>query len=92
MARNIYWVSPMLGGWDVLSGETVLSHHERKRDAIAAAARLARCDKPSVLRIRRRDGTIESRRLYGNDPLPRPGPGGRPDQVVEHGFEASGRV
>ncbi|HKS47767.1 MAG TPA: DUF2188 domain-containing protein [Amycolatopsis sp.] len=72
MARKVYWVSPMLGSWDVLNGDLVVSHHARKRDAVAAAARLARVDRPSVLKIRRRDGSIESRRLYGNDPLPRP--------------------
>ncbi|HET6503903.1 MAG TPA: DUF2188 domain-containing protein [Amycolatopsis sp.] len=73
MARTVYWVSPILGSWDVLKEQEVLSHHGRKRDAVAAGARLARMDRPSVLKIRRRDGTIESRRLYGNDPLPRSG-------------------
>jgi hypothetical protein len=72
MARKVYWVSSILGGWDVLNGTCVVSHHERKRDAVSAGARLARMDLPSVLKIRRRDGSLESRRLYGNDPLPRP--------------------
>ncbi|UQS22039.1 DUF2188 domain-containing protein [Amycolatopsis thermalba] len=73
MSRTVYWVSPMLGSWDVKRGAAVLSHHERKREAVRAAAKLARADRPSVLRIQRRDGSIESRRLYGNDPLPAPG-------------------
>lgn len=72
MARKVFWVSPVLGSWDVLTGDEVVAHHERKRDAVAAGARLARMDRPSVLKIRRRDGSLESRRLYGNDPLPRP--------------------
>jgi uncharacterized protein DUF2188 len=72
MARKVYWVSPMVGSWDVLKEDQVVSHHDRKRDAVSAGARLARSDRPSVLKIRRRDGSIESRRLYGNDPLPRP--------------------
>lgn len=72
MARNVYWVSPILGSWDVLNGDSVVSHHERKRDAVSAGARLARTNQPSVLKIRRRDGSLEGKRLYGNDPLPRP--------------------
>jgi hypothetical protein len=91
MARTVYWVAPLLGGWDVLRGEQVISHHERKRDAVAAAARLARADRPSVLKIRRRDGAIQSRRLYGNDPLPRPDRGGG-GVFVEHEFENRGGV
>ena len=91
MARKVYWVSPLLGGWDVLSGDKVVSHHERKRDAVVAGARLARVDRPSVLKIRKRDGSIGSRRLYGNDPLPRGDRGGG-GLVVEHGFDSRGGV
>lgn len=47
----------------------VLSHHGRKREAVCAAARLARRDRPSVLQIQRRDGSIESRRVYRHDAL-----------------------
>lgn len=91
MARQVYWVAPLLGGWDVLHGERVVSHYERKRDAVVAGARLARTDRPSVLKIRRRDGSIQSRRLYGNDPLPRPDRGGGGGDV-EHEFEYRGGV
>jgi len=73
MSRTVYWVAPMRGSWDVRRGESVVSHHERKRDAVRAAAKLARVDRPSVLRIQRRDGSIEGRRLYGDDPLLAPG-------------------
>ncbi|HVW41947.1 MAG TPA: DUF2188 domain-containing protein [Amycolatopsis sp.] len=65
MTGTVYWVSPLLGNWDVRRADKVLSHHERKREAVNAAARLARADRPSLLKIQRRDGSVESRRVYG---------------------------
>ena len=65
MTCTVYWVSPLFGSWDVRCADKVLSHHERKREAVAVAARLARADRPSLLKIQRRDGSIESRRVYG---------------------------
>ncbi|KAA9148517.1 DUF2188 domain-containing protein [Amycolatopsis acidicola] len=71
MTCTVYWVSPLCGDWDVRRVGRVLSHHGRKREAVAAAARLARADRPSVVQIQRRDGSIESRRAYR--PCARPG-------------------
>jgi len=65
MTSTVYWVSPLFGSWDVRRVDAVLSHHERKREAVDAAARLARADRPSLLKIQRRDGSVESRRVYG---------------------------
>ena len=65
MTCTVYWVSPLFGSWDVRRVDTVLSHHERKREAVDAAAQLARADRPSLLKIQRRDGSVESRRAYG---------------------------
>ncbi|MTD58469.1 DUF2188 domain-containing protein [Amycolatopsis pithecellobii] len=73
MLSTVYWVSPLFGSWDVRRTDRVLSHHGRKREAVCTAARLARGDRPSVLKILRRDGSVESRRVYGHDALP---PGG----------------
>lgn len=64
-SRREYRVSPIFGDWDVKRKDNVLSHHGNKQAAIRAAARLARVNGPSVLTIERRDGSIESRRLYG---------------------------
>ena len=61
---TVYWVSPLFGSWDVRRAGKVLSHHGRKREAVCAAARLARADRPSLLNIQRRDGSVESRRVY----------------------------
>ncbi|GHF59667.1 hypothetical protein FHX82_000487 [Amycolatopsis bartoniae] len=69
MSCTVYWVSPLCGSWDVRRKGEVLSHHGRKREAVCAAARLARRDRPSVLQIQRRDGSIESRRVYRHDAL-----------------------
>jgi hypothetical protein len=66
MTCTVYWVSPLFGSWDVRRADRVVSHHGRKRDAVVAAARLARTDRPSMLKIQRRDGSIESRRVYGH--------------------------
>lgn len=70
MSCTVYWVAPLFGSWDVRRVDRVLSHHARKREAVCAAARLARSDRPSLLNIQRRDGSIESRRVYGHDALP----------------------
>jgi hypothetical protein len=69
MSCTVYWVSPLFGSWDVRRMGQVVSHHGRKREAVAAAARLARRERPSMLKIQRRDGSIESRRVYGHDAL-----------------------
>ncbi|HJQ45677.1 MAG TPA: DUF2188 domain-containing protein [Amycolatopsis sp.] len=92
MTVTVYWVSPLFGSWDVRRAGKVLSHHERKRDAVCAAARLARADRPSLLKVQRRDGSVESSRSYGAVGAPP----GRPAAVrrgrgqcwgVEHGFD-----
>ncbi|GAB2994665.1 DUF2188 domain-containing protein [Amycolatopsis acidiphila] len=70
MSCTVYWVSPLFGSWDVRRVDRVVSHHGRKREAVSVAARLARRDRPSMLKIQRRDGSIESRRVYGHDALP----------------------
>ncbi|GAA4664132.1 DUF2188 domain-containing protein [Amycolatopsis dongchuanensis] len=64
MKCTVYWVSPLLGSWDVRRMGQVVSHHGCKREAVRAAAGLARRDRPSLLQIQRRDGSIESRRVY----------------------------
>ncbi|TNC19411.1 DUF2188 domain-containing protein [Amycolatopsis alkalitolerans] len=62
-----YAVSPLFGSWDVRRGDQVLSHHSAKREAIQAASAKARADCPSVVKILRRDSTIESIRRYHSE-------------------------
>lgn len=64
--RPEYSVSPIVGDWDVRLRDRVLSHHGCKRDAVKAAAKLARAHRPSALVIRRCDGSVEARRFYGS--------------------------
>lgn len=59
-----FWVSPISGDWDVRCGEVVLSHHGRKRDAVLVAAGRAQAERPSVLKIQRRNGSVASERRY----------------------------
>jgi hypothetical protein len=73
MTCTVYWVSPLFGSWDVRRRDEVVSHHGRKREAVMAAARLARAARPSMVQIQRRDGSIESRRVYGPTALVAPG-------------------
>lgn len=61
---KIFWVSPISGDWDVRCGEVVLSHHGHKRDAVRVAAGYAQADRPSVVKIQRRDGSLASERRY----------------------------
>lgn len=63
-APTEYWVSPLLGSWDVRRGDIVLSHHASKRHAVQAAVDSARANRPSVVKIQRRDSTVESTRHY----------------------------
>lgn len=73
MTGIVYWVAPLYGSWDVRRGGEVLSHHGRKRDAVRAAAHLARREGVSTLNVLRRDGSLESRRVYGPGTLARAG-------------------
>jgi len=43
---------------------------DKKQDAIDRGVELAKANQPSQLIIKRRDGTIEDERTYGNDPYP----------------------
>lgn len=73
MTGIVYWVAPLCGSWDVRRAGEVLSHHGRKRDAVRAAARLARREPCGVVNVLRRDGSLESRRVYRSEALARVG-------------------
>ncbi|WP_346054857.1 DUF2188 domain-containing protein [Amycolatopsis dongchuanensis] len=63
---KVYWVSPLHGNWDVKNDAKLLSHYRTKREAVRAGAYYAKADRPSALKIQRRDGSIESTRYYSS--------------------------
>ncbi|HEU4561705.1 MAG TPA: DUF2188 domain-containing protein [Longimicrobium sp.] len=72
MARNIYDVSPDGDKWKVKKrgAATAAGTFDKKQDAVDYGVALARANQPSQLVIRRKDGTIEEERTYGDDPYP----------------------
>jgi hypothetical protein len=60
------------GGWSVKkSGSTRASKHfETKEDAVKYARKISR-DSSSELYIHKKDGTIQERDSFGNDPFPK---------------------
>jgi hypothetical protein len=77
-ARKVFDVSPAKGqsGWDVTQGKgNVLSHHDRKTDAVKAGRRAATGAEPSQLRIRLANGQVQEERTYprSSDPSRTPG-------------------
>jgi hypothetical protein len=75
MARTVYEVYPSGEGWGVKKrgAERADSLWSTKPPAIDRGVALATGSQPSQLIIKRRDGTIEDERTYGNDPYPPPG-------------------
>jgi Uncharacterized protein conserved in bacteria (DUF2188) len=71
VARSQYWVSPYgEHSWKVTNKGVELSRHGTKPPAIDAGVTAAKADQPSELIIQHRDGTIEDKRTYGDDPFP----------------------
>lgn len=69
--RRVFDVSPDGDGWKVEErGGSQRSHHRTKDAAVGAGRRAARKSGNSQLVIRKRDGTIQEERTYGNDPYP----------------------
>ena len=65
-------VVPSAGsGWDVKlgGGKRASSHHDTKREAVAAARRVSR-NQGTELRIHNKDGRIASSDSHGGDPFP----------------------
>jgi hypothetical protein len=72
MARVIYEVATHEDGrWHIRRRGTsrLDSIYGHKADAVTRARGLCRAAQPSQLVIRRRDGTIEHVRTYGDDPV-----------------------
>lgn len=70
MARKSYWVQWLTERWQVRHEGATLSTHVVKDDAIDAGVKVAKANQPSELFICKKDGTIEDRRTYGEDPFP----------------------
>lgn len=68
--RKQYWVQYLDDRWKVRHHGVTQSSHEFKADAVDAGVKLAKDNAPSELIICHKDGTIEDKRTYGNDPFP----------------------
>lgn len=74
MARNKYWVvwTSSVEKWQVkkTGASVALRNFDTKDPAVSYGVTVARKNEPSQLIIKRKDGTIEDERTYGNDPYP----------------------
>lgn len=72
--RNKYWVvwNSILDKWQLKKeGNSIaLRNFDRKQDAIDYGIQVARNNQPSQLIIKKKDGTIEEERTYGDDQYP----------------------
>jgi len=72
MPRKTHHVVPdPKGGWSVRKGgsERASRHFDTKKDAVSWGRELSRKQKSEFV-IHKKDGTIERKNSYGNDPLP----------------------
>lgn len=69
--RPAQHVVPDDGDWAVRreGSSRVSSRHDTKKEAVAAARRIARNQQTELI-IHRKDGTIQRRDSHGNDPFP----------------------
>jgi hypothetical protein len=70
VARKGYWVQWLDDRWKVRYSQQTLSTHTTKPPAIDAGVTVAKANQPSELFICDKNGTIEDRRTYGDDPYP----------------------
>lgn len=74
MSRTVYHVvhNSDKEVWQVKKegSSTAIKNFDTKDEAIDYAVELAKNNKPSQVKIHKKDGTIESERTYGNDPYP----------------------
>jgi hypothetical protein len=68
--RKSYWVQWINERWCVRHNQVTLSTHFTKAPAIDAGVQVAKANQPSELVICHKDGTIEDKRTYGDDPYP----------------------
>lgn len=68
--RKQYWVRWLSERWTVRHNGATLSTHVLKDDAVDAGVKVAKANAPSELLICAKDGTIQDRRTYGDDPYP----------------------
>ena len=68
--RKTYWVQYLDQKWKVRYGGSTISTHDEKQPAIDAGVRVAKANQPSELVICNKNGQIEDKRTYGDDPYP----------------------
>jgi len=68
--RKQYWVQYLDERWKVRHSGSTLSTHVIKTDAVEAGVKVAKANVPSELVICTKDGRIEDKRTYGDDPHP----------------------
>ena len=66
--RTTYWVMERLGVWIVRHDDVEIASLPSRTHAVAVAAQRAKADPPSEVLILGRNGTIEERRAFGDDP------------------------
>jgi hypothetical protein len=76
MSKQVWDVEPAGDGrWKVRreGASRADSHHDRKADAIERARALAKEAPDGQVRVKGRDGQLETEWTYGHDPASRPG-------------------
>ncbi len=70
--RKIYDVSPDKGKWKVKAraAKRAVGTFDTKQDAVGKATKVARNQSPSQVVIKKKDGTFQEERTYGEDPHP----------------------
>jgi hypothetical protein len=70
MKRAIYTVQPIKGGsgWEILTPDGPFRPGVNKRKTVAQARALAKASMPSQLRIKGRNGRLQTEFTYGADP------------------------
>ena len=75
--RKVYHVEPSKEreGWDIKEeGQPKPeSHHQRKREAVTIARKMAKSQEFGQVIIHKADGSVEEERSYGKNPHLRPG-------------------
>ena len=61
------------GGWDIVRNSRTVSTHQKKATAVERARMASKADKWGHLVIHKKDGAIERRFTFGDDPTRRRG-------------------
>lgn len=73
--RTVYHVLPTDNGWEGKKegAQRTSVTGKTKAEVMTNTIIMAKNNKPSSVRVHRKDGTFEEERTYGDDPFPPPG-------------------